>query len=64
MALKDSGIPLTMLIGPDAGFSEVELDSFSDSGAVFVSLGSQVLRTETASLVAAALVLHRLGALG
>ncbi|MFA6001646.1 MAG: RsmE family RNA methyltransferase [Thermoleophilia bacterium] len=63
-ALKDSTIPVTLVIGPEAGFSDVELENFTGSGAVFVSLGTQVLRTETASVVAAALALHRLGALG
>ena len=63
-ALEGSRIPVTLVIGPEAGFSDAELDNFAGSGAVFVSLGPQVLRAETASLVAAALVLHRQGALG
>jgi 16S rRNA (uracil1498-N3)-methyltransferase len=52
------------LIGPEAGFSVAELKLLEDAGARFVSLGSLVLRTETAALVAAAVVMHRLGELG
>lgn len=63
-ALDGGEIPVTLVIGPEAGFSDAELDGFSGTGAVHVSLGTQVLRTETASVVAAALVLHKHGALG
>jgi len=35
-----------------------------DAGAVPVSLGPTVLRTETAGVVASALVIHELGGLG
>ena len=33
-------------------------------GAIFAGLGELVLRTETAAMVAAAIILHRLGAIG
>ncbi|MBI5870690.1 MAG: 16S rRNA (uracil(1498)-N(3))-methyltransferase [Actinobacteria bacterium] len=56
--------PLALLIGPEAGFSEEELRLLQDHGATFASLGRLVLRTETAALVSAAIVMHRLGGLG
>lgn len=55
---------LALLIGPEAGFSVAELKLLEDAGARFVSLGPLMLRTETAALVAAAVVMHRLGELG
>lgn len=55
---------LSLLVGPEAGFSDSEIETLAASGAVFASLGTQVLRTETAALVAAAIVMNRLGALG
>lgn len=58
------GLPLSLLVGPEAGFSESELERMQSCGAVFVSLGPLVLRTETAALVACAIVMHRLGAMG
>lgn len=44
----------TILIGPEGGFSEVEIIQAIKSGYQPLFLGSRVLRTETASLVAIA----------
>ena len=55
---------ITLVIGPEAGFSPEEINELKSRGAQFVSLGRLVLRTETAALVAAAIVMHRLGELG
>lgn len=55
---------LSLLVGPEAGFTRSEIDMLAGAGAVFASLGTQVLRTETAALVAAAIVMNRLGMLG
>jgi len=53
-----------VVVGPEGGLSEDEVATFVASGAVPVSLGPQILRTETASVVAAALVLYHFGRLG
>ena len=53
-----------VVVGPEGGLSEDEVATFTAAGAVPVSLGPQILRTETASVVAAALVLHHFGRLG
>jgi 16S rRNA (uracil1498-N3)-methyltransferase len=53
-----------VVVGPEGGLSEEEVATFAAAGAVPVSLGPQILRTETASVVAAALVLHHFGRLG
>ena len=53
-----------VVIGPEGGLSEDEVATFAAAGAVPVSLGPQILRTETASVVAAALVLQHFGRLG
>src|SRR5437870_4096096 len=53
-----------VVVGPEGGLAEDEVASFAAAGAVPVSLGPQILRTETASVVAAALVLHHFGRLG
>lgn len=60
----ESGSGIALLIGPEAGFSPGELAMLEDAGAHFASLGSLVLRTETAALVAATVVMHRLGEIG
>ena len=49
------------LIGPEGGFSEEEVEQAAAAGFVPVSLGRRVLRAETASLAAMAILQHRLG---
>lgn len=51
-SLSDSEDDLLILIGPEGGFTPVELKLLGDSGAVSVSLGESRLRSETAALVA------------
>jgi len=63
-AFKPGEPSLALVIGPEAGFSEAEISMLREHGAAFASLGRQVLRTETAALVSAAVVMHRLGSLG
>jgi 16S rRNA (uracil1498-N3)-methyltransferase len=55
---------IALFVGTEGGFDAPEVTQMCDAGAVTVSLGSTVLRTETAAVVASALVLHELGALG
>jgi 16S rRNA (uracil1498-N3)-methyltransferase len=54
----------TLLIGPEPGFSESELELARASGVAVATFGPVVLRTETAAIVAAALALRELGFLG
>ena len=55
--------PITLLIGPEAGFSEAELSAAQQAGVPVVRFGHTVLRTETAAVVFAALVIDRLSSL-
>lgn len=50
---------LNVFIGPEGGWSDEELALAKQSGAKIVSLGARVLRTETAGLVASAILLSR-----
>jgi len=52
---------VALLIGPEGGFTDQEVQLARDAGAVPVSLGPRILRTETAAIVAAALILYQLG---
>lgn len=49
---------LLILVGPEGGFSENEVAGFTGAAALPVSLGTRVLRTETAALVALAQILY------
>ena len=47
---------LAMAVGPEGGFSEEELRRAKARGAIAVSLGPNILRTETAAVVALGLI--------
>jgi len=55
---------VSLFIGPEGGFAEEEAALAREAGCVAVSLGPRVLRSETAGIVAAALVMHELGEMG
>jgi len=50
-----------VVVGPEGGFSRDEIDTARAAGFTIVDLGPRVLRTETAGLVAVALVQARWG---
>lgn len=52
---------LRLAIGPEGGFTDAEMDTLRQSGAVAVSLGPRILRTETAALAALAQILYASG---
>lgn len=47
---------IAIMIGAEGGFSEDEIKLLKDSGAIIVSLGKRILRTETASIACTALI--------
>lgn len=49
-----------LAIGPEGGFSEEEILVFKQSGYTLVSLGKRRLRTETAAIIASAIILDTL----
>ncbi len=59
-ALPERPQTVSLFIGPEGGYSDEEIALARDSGAALVTLGRQVLRSETAGVVAAAIVLHTL----
>lgn len=51
---------LGLFVGPEGGFSEIEIEVFKQTGVETVSLGSHVFRMETAAIVFPALVIYEL----
>jgi 16S rRNA (uracil1498-N3)-methyltransferase len=63
-ALEERPASVSLIIGPEGGFAEEEIELARRAGCVTVSLGPRILRSETAGIVAAALVMHELGEMG
>lgn len=61
--LRPSG-ELCVLVGPEGGLTETEVVQAEESGFRRAGLGPRLLRTETAAIVAVALVQHLYGDLG
>lgn len=55
---------LTLVVGPEGGLAPEEVSGLRDQGASVGSLGDPILRTETAAMVATALVLGAYGRIG
>ncbi|MEX2555894.1 MAG: RsmE family RNA methyltransferase [Actinomycetota bacterium] len=53
-----------LVVGPEGGLTEEEVTALRALGAIPVTMGPLILRTETAALAAAAIVLGRYGQLG
>lgn len=58
------GEKIHLIIGPEGGFEEEEIQKLKQIGAKIVTLGNRILRTETAGLVASTIILYELGNLG
>ena len=57
--LRSTNYALNVFVGPEGGWTDQELKVAKENGVKIVSLGSRVLRTETAGAVAAAILLSR-----
>lgn len=53
--------PIVVVVGPEGGLADAELDAFRAAGALPVRLGDTVLRTSTAGAAAAAVIQARCG---
>lgn len=60
-ARRAANQPLVLLVGPEGGLSEMELKLADLSGFAPLSLGPRVLRTETAGMVALAVIQSQWG---
>ncbi|MEK6407951.1 MAG: 16S rRNA (uracil(1498)-N(3))-methyltransferase [Acidobacteriota bacterium] len=58
-----NGSPVVALVGPEGGWSDEELALLNEFGCKSVTLGPRVLRTETAAVVAIALIQNAMGGL-
>lgn len=58
---KDLIQPITLVIGPEGGFTDEEVALFDQQATQRISLGKRILRAETACLTAVTLLQHHYG---
>ena len=58
------GAKIAILIGPEGGLDQSEVDGLIQAGALSTTLGKRILRTETAGFVAVSCIQYQMGALG
>lgn len=61
---KDKNIKIAIIIGPEGGLEEKEVETLKENGAVVVSLGKRILRTETVAMTLTSILMYELGDLG
>src|SRR5699024_12259746 len=59
--LPTEGSDVVLVVGPEGGFSDSELATFDEAGAVRALLGPSVLRTSTAGVAALSVLQSRTG---
>lgn len=61
---KEDRISIGIIIGPEGGLEEKEVEYLKNLGVKSVSLGKRILRTETVAIVLASIIMYELGNLG
>ena len=60
-AVKPTDGSVALIVGPEGGFSEKEAETLRSLGHLPVTLGKRILRAETASVAAAAVIMYICG---
>ena len=61
---SSSAPAIALIVGPEGGFSEREIREAEEAGCAAITLGTRILRTETAALVGLSCVLYEFGEMG
>ena len=61
---ENPSLNFTGIIGPEGGFAGKEIEQLKGSGVIPVSLGSRILRAETAAIALTAIIQYEWGDLG
>ncbi|WP_068616215.1 RsmE family RNA methyltransferase [Paenibacillus tuaregi] len=61
---RERGYRVMLVVGPEGGFAESEIEEAEAAGAVSVGLGRRILRTETAGMAALTCILYETGEMG
>ncbi|MBR3152851.1 MAG: 16S rRNA (uracil(1498)-N(3))-methyltransferase [Clostridia bacterium] len=61
---RRDNLKVAVIIGPEGGIDETEVEKLKKAKANSVSLGKRILRTETAPIVLASIIMYELGDIG
>ena len=59
-SIEKKNLKIAVIIGPEGGIDEEEVKKLIDNGAISVSLGKRILRTETAPVVISSILIYEL----
>ena len=57
---EDKELKIAVIIGPEGGIDEQEINNFKSSGAQIITLGKRILRTETVALNVLSVIMYEL----
>ena len=61
---KNDKFKIAVIIGPEGGIDEEEVNYLKENGAKVITLGKRILRTETVAFVLTSIIMYELGDLG
>lgn len=61
MSSNNDKLSIGIMVGPEGGFEPSEVDKATQNGINITTLGSRILRTETAGMTAAAIIMYATG---
>ena len=61
---KKEDASIAIIIGPEGGLEQTEVDFLKQNGAKVVTLGNRILRTETVAMAVTSILMYELGDLG
>lgn len=59
--IKNHNIKVAIIIGPEGGIEETEVEILRKKGAKIISLGNRILRTETVAMVITSILMYEVG---
>lgn len=61
-AIKNKNLKIAILIGPEGGIDDLEIEMLKEKNAKTVTLGNRILRTETVALNVLSIIMYELSA--
>lgn len=58
--LKNSNLKIGIIIGPEGGIEQEEVEMLKQNGAKVITLGKRILRTETVALILIGIIMYEL----